>query len=40
MRFLRVPIDVRRATGYSWAVIYLTVGHVTREFRSHLLRAR
>lgn len=40
MRFLRTPIDVRRATGYGFAVIYLTVGHCTREFRSRLLRAR
>lgn len=39
-RFLRVPIDVMRATGYGHAIVSITVGRRTRQLRSILLRAR
>ena len=40
MRFLRVPIDLQRDTGYRHAVLSLTLGTRTRQFRIGWLRAR
>jgi hypothetical protein len=40
VRFLRVPIDLRRATGYPWADLSLTWRNRTRMFRVRWLRER